>query len=124
MGIKGREHTAVGTGEKHLLNVGLGAGHGIDMSLVFVRGSRLLSPVDLIMTVHTGDIGVVGVHFLGLGFPAGAEGREEFDATLIESQGMTEDQDGIVRTRKRQVFRDQADGLDSVPRREVRGVCD
>lgn len=79
------------------------------------------------MAVRTGYIGVFGdlsVPFLGLGFSTGTERWEELDAALIEGQGMTEDQDGIVRTGKRQVFRDQADRLDGVPTKEVRGECE
>ena len=113
----------MGAGEKDFLNVGLWPGKGIDVGLVFVRLSRPLSPFNLIVLILTGGIAVVGdlgVGFLDLGFPTSAEGWEEFDTALIERQGMTEVQDGIVRTGKRQVLGDQTDRLHGVPGEKVR----
>lgn len=109
-------------GEEHLLDVCIWPGHGIDMSLVLMRCTGPLSSFDLVMGVLTdAGIGNGRLRRLFLGFPPGAEEWNKLDAMFIESQGMAEMQDSIVRARERQVFWDQSDGLDRVPTEGVNG---
>jgi len=72
------------------------------------------------MTVNTSSIvvfGSLGVLLLWLGFTTGAKGGDELDTVLVESQGMTEVHNGIVRAGERQVFWNQSDRLHGVPMR-------
>ena len=78
------------TGEEYFEDIGIWPGHGIDTSFVVIRGARPLSFVDLVMMGVRGGgvagIGNLGVHRILLEFEStGAEGWDEFDATLIES---------------------------------------
>lgn len=103
--------TAVGAGEEYLSYVGIWPGHGIDTSFVIQLLARPVSLIGLVMVVWIGGLGACLLKFES----AGAEGWEEFDATLVESQGMAEIDDGVVRAREWQVFWNQSDGLHGVP---------
>ena len=100
------------------------------MKFVFVRLSGPLSSfhlVILVIAVLTGSdamFGNLGLCPLCLGFSTGAEGWNELDTVFVESQRMSEVDDGIVRTGEWQVFWNQADGLDGVPAGDVRLVID
>ena len=108
----------MGADEEHLYHVGFLSAHGVDTIFEFGRLSRPLAPVHLMGGALTSDLAVfgnLGVCPLGFVTPAGAKGWDELDTAFVKSQSMAEVHNGIVRTRERQVFRNQSDRLHGVP---------
>ena len=97
----------MGADEEYLLDVGLCPGEGIDVSFELKRRPRPLGSFQLVVSILADEgIGDLGVCRLCLGLSrTGAEGWDEFDAVLVESQRMAEMDNGIIRAREWQVFR-------------------
>lgn len=114
--------TTMSAGEEHLLDVGL-CQQGIDLIFVLVRGPGPLPCFNLVVEdiLVGGVVGSLGGCRLVLEFSPGAEEWDELDTMLVESQGMAEMNDGVVRAREWQVFWNQTDRLHGVPTQSMRG---
>jgi hypothetical protein len=116
----------VSAGEEYLLDVGRWPGQFIDAIFVPLRPVRSLSSFELVMAMFAdgvariGNLGVDRVLFMFYG----AKEWEELDTMLVESQGMAEMDDGIVRAREWQVFWNHSDRLHGVPAEGMRRSID
>jgi len=83
-------NVTVSASEENLFNVALWPSQGVDLIFVVfsLRPFRVLSSVNLVAMILTGDVVRVGsLGFCGvmLGFSAGAKERDELDTVLVQS---------------------------------------
>jgi len=108
----------VGADEEDLFNVGFLPAHGVDTILELRRLSGYLPLLNFMSTGLASDLAVfgnLGVYPRGLGLSPGAKGWDKLDTAFVEGQSMAEVQNGIVRTGKWQMLRNQSDRLHGVP---------